>query len=165
MFSFLKKKKNDNKPLGYYDIKQYHSLEFALIYANEKLILENDNCKVYSRNYRDCTFVNVLVHEEIGFNIEDYKYVNLEKILLEKGIEKTKDKIVFLMFKNKNDETIKMAKEFCNSNKHSLEQGCIYNEQRVKLEYYKPIPNFYKIYDYFCENLYFDIAAIDHDRE
>ena len=63
MFSFLKSSKNSNKPLGYYDIKQYHSLEFALIYANEILILENENCKVFSRNYKDCTFVNVLVNE------------------------------------------------------------------------------------------------------
>jgi hypothetical protein len=165
MFSFLKSNKNSNKPLGYYDIKQYHSLEFALIYANEILILENENCKVFARNYKDCTFVNVLVNEEIGFNLENYKYDNLESLLLEKGIEKTKNKLVFILFKNKTDETIKMAKEFCNSSKYSLEQACVYNEQRVKLEYYKPLPNYYKIYDYFCENLYFDIAAIDHDRE
>ena len=42
MFSFFKTNKNSNKPLGYYDIKQYHSLEFALIYANEILIIENE---------------------------------------------------------------------------------------------------------------------------
>ena len=165
MFGFLKRERNSNIPLGYYDIKQFHSLEFALIYANEQLIIENENCKVFARVYKDCTFVNVLVHEEIGFNVNDYKFINLEKLLEEKGLEKTKDKIVLILFRNKTDDTIKMAKEFCESSKHSLEQGCVYNEQRVKLEYYKPIPNFYKIYDYFCENLYFDIAAIDHDRE
>jgi hypothetical protein len=42
MFGFLKKEKDSNKPLGYYDIKQYHSLEFALIYANEEKIIENE---------------------------------------------------------------------------------------------------------------------------
>jgi hypothetical protein len=165
VFGFLKKEKGGNGPLGYYDIKQFHSLEFALIYANEELIIENENCKVFSRVYKDCTFVNVLVHEEIGFDINEYKFSNLEKILEEKGFEKTKNKLVFIIFKNKTDDTIRLAKSFCNSDKHYYEQACVYNEQRVKLEYYKPVPNFYKVYDYFCENLYFDKAAIDHDRE
>lgn len=165
MFGFLKKEKDSNKPLGYYDIKQYHSLEFALIYANEEKIIENENCKVFSRVYKDCTFVNVLVFDENNFDPNDYKFTKLEKALEEKGIEKTKCNIVFMVFKNKNENTIKFAKSFCQSSKTSYEQACVYNEQRVKLEYYKPVPNFYKVYDYFCENLYFDIAAIDHDRE
>lgn len=165
MFNLFKKGRNKNNPIGYYDIKQFHSLEFALIYANEKLIIENENCKVFARNYKDCTLVNVLVNEEIGFKVDDYRYINLENTLIEKGIEKNKNNIVVILFKNKNDNTIEMAKSFCNSTKNSLEQGCVYNDLRVKLEYYKPVPNFYKIYDSFCENLYFDLAAIDHDRE
>ncbi len=165
MFDFIEYNTDKIKPLGFYDSKPYHSLEYALIYANETLILEDENCKVFSRVYKGTTFVNILVNEEFELNIDKYQYLNIKKFIEEKNLEATNKSISFMVFKNKNENSIKLAKKFCNSNKNNFEQAVVYNAERVRLEYYKPVPTFYKLYDHFCENLYFDIAAIDPFRE
>ena len=165
MFNIILDEPKKNKVLGYYDSKPYHSLEYALIYANENLVLEDENCKVFSRVYKDTTFVNILVNEEIGLNIDIYQYSNIRNILIENNMENTDKSISFMVFKNNNENSISLAKKFCNSTKKSFEQAVVYNEEKVRLEYYKPVPTFYKLYDHFCENLYFDIAAIDPYRE
>jgi hypothetical protein len=165
MFNFSINNIDMTKSLGHYDSKPYHSIEYALIYANETLVLEDENCKVFSRVYKGTTFVNILVNEEIGLNIDKYQYLNIKKFIEEKGLEATNKSICFMVFKNDNENTISLAKKFCNSTKTSFEQAVVYNSEKVRLEYYKPVPTFYKLYDHFCENLYFDIAAIDPFRE
>ena len=37
--------------------------------------------------------------------------------------------------------------------------------KNVQMDFYKPVPKFYKLYDHFCEDIYFDLAFIDDTRE
>jgi len=173
---FPKKEKRELKPgvLGYYDCKPYHNFHYALIYANETLVFNNEKIEIFARIYKETTFVNILVNEEEGFNISDYTFDKVWPLLEgktylkkqeEKPFEKTKNNIVLVLFQHYNDETIKAARSFCNSSKTNFEHAVIYNPKYVQMDFYKPLPKFYKLYDRFCEDIYFDLAFIDDKRE
>lgn len=166
-FFFPKKEKviEDEGVIGHYDSKPYTSFKYALIYADETEIEVNEKVEVYSRIYRDTTFVNVLVNNEEDFKIEDYKFELIKPKLKEKGIKDTKYNIVFVVFQHKNDFTISECKKFCNSTKMNFEHAGIFNGKKTQVDFYKPVPKFYKLYDRFCEDIYFDMAFIDDMRD
>lgn len=152
--------------IGYYDSKPFHNFKYACIYANETLISESDDEKtasvmVYTRNYKNTTFINVLVYKEEGFDVNDYDYEKLKPVLVEKGLTACDKSIVMILFQHYNENTIALAKKFCKSDKNNFQQACIFNAKKVQMDFYKPVPKFYKLYDIMCENLYFDLAFID----
>ena len=164
---FPKAEKSKNAPgtLGHYNSKPFHNFRYALIYAGEKEIFNNENVEIYARIYKNTTFVNVLVNNEDGFDITKHTFIDLEPMLREKEIEKTTNTIVFVLFQHKNDNTIAMCKKFCASDKKNFQQAVVYNPVDIQMDYYMPVPKFYKLYDHFCEDLYFDLAFIDEKRD
>ena len=80
------KEKEEPGALEHYDCKPYHNFKYALIYANEVEISVTEEVEVYSRVYKDVTFVNVLVNNENGIDIEKYRYENIKPLLVEKGV-------------------------------------------------------------------------------
>ena len=164
---FPRRKKASENPgvIGHYDSKPFHNFKYALIYANEIEIFNNEKVEVYSRNYKSTTFVNVLVNDETDFKCSDYTFEKLHPLLNEKGIEDVKHHIVLISFAKNNEYTIEQAKHFCNSNKDSFEHAIVFNPQKVQMDFYKPVPKFYRLYDHFCELIYFDMAFIDDKRE
>ena len=174
---FPKKEKVVERPgvIGHYDCKPYHNFRFALIYANETLVYDDGKIEIFARIYKNTTIVNILVNEEEGFDIENYKFEKLKSILEgktylnpkkeEKQFEETKNNIVFVLFQHYNEYTISQCAKFYNSSKTNFEQAAIYNPVKVQMDFYKPIPKFYRLYDIFCEDLYFDLAFIDDTRD
>jgi hypothetical protein len=166
------KKKEPRRPgvIGYYDSRPFDSFKYSLIYANEKLISESDDEKtanviVYTREYKQTTFINVLVYNEEGFDPKNYTYDVMKRNLLEYGITPAKNSVILILFQHYNDETVKMAKSFCNSDKEHFEQALVYNAKEVRMEFYKPVPTFYRLYSIMCEDLFFDLAFIDDSQD
>ena len=166
VMGFKDKKKQRPGVIGYYPSRPFDSFKYSLIYANEKLISDSDDEKtakviVYTREYKQTTFINVLVYNEEGFDPKNYTYDVMKRNLLEYGITPAKNSVVVILFQHYNDETIKMAKSFCNSNKEHFEQALIYNAKECQVDYYKPVPTFYRLYNIMCEDLFFDLAFTD----
>lgn len=164
-FPIKEKVKENPGVIGHYDSKPFHNFKYALKYANEVEIDITENVEVYSRVYKSTTFVNVLVNNEVDFKIEDYTFEKLADKLKAKQINETKNHIVLVLFQHNNENTIAMCKKFCTSDKHSFQQACVYNPVAVQMDYYKPVPKFYKLWDLMCEDLYFDLAFIDDKRK
>lgn len=165
MLEFLKKKpKVKLDCLGYYDTKQYHSFEYSLIYAKDVEIIKNDFVKVYSRIYKDTILVIVLVDNEEGFDDTQYNYEALKDKIDEKITEKHNSVVNIIVFQNKNEKTISIAKKSLVNTKKEINQILVYNETDVRLEYYRPVPTFYQLYRGYAEAIYFDLAAIDPTR-
>ena len=151
--------------IGHYDSKPYHNFKYALIYANETNILETEEVEIYSRVYnKKVTFVNVLVNDETNItDLNQYKYENIKPKLIEKGIEVTEKSVVVIAFQHYTQKTVDLARTFCESDKKHFEQALVYNARLVQMDFYRPVPKFYtKMYDYLCEDLYFDFAFIDN---
>ena len=89
----------------------------------------------------------------------------MKRNLLEYGITPAKNSVVLILFQHYNENTVKMAKSFCNSNKEHFEQALVYNAKDVQMEYYKPVPEFYGLYKIYCEDLFFDLAFIDDSKD
>lgn len=166
-FKFIfSKNEKPNDILGYYDVKQFHSLKYALIYAKNEPVEEAEVYDIYSRVYKGITLVNVLVYDENMFIKENFKYDNLKDKILKVGLEATNESIVIIVFQNKNDKTISICKSLVGSGKRGFIQGLVYDEVRVTLDYYISVPDFYtKLNEAYCEAIYFDFAAIDPSRE
>lgn len=166
------KKKEPQEPgvIGFYDSKPFHNFKYALIYANETLISESDDEKtasvmIYTRNFKNTTFVNILVFKEEGFDPSKYDYDQLKPLLVEKGLKPCEKSIIMILFQHNNEQTIQMAKSFYKSDKNHFKQACVFNPKKVQMDFYKPVPKFYKLYDIMCENLYFDLAFIDRTKD
>ncbi len=169
-FGFKEKVIENPGVIGHYDSKPFHNFKYACIYANEILISESDDEKtakviIYTREFKNTAFVNVLVYNEEGFDVSKYTYDNIKPLMEAKGIKPAEKSIVMILFQHNNENTISLAKKFCKSDKNNFEQACVYNPVKVQMDYYKPVPTFYKLYDIMCENLYFDLAFIDKTRE
>ncbi len=175
---FPKKEKIINRPgvLGHYDSKPYHNFHYALIYANETLVYKDEEkVEVFARVYKDTTIVNVLVIDEEGFDINDYHFDKVKTLLEGKTylstkkeelpFGETKRNIVVVLYQHYNETTVNQAVTFCKSSKKNIELALVYNANYVQMDYYKPVPKFYRIYDILCEDLYFDLAFIDDTRE
>lgn len=170
IMGFKKKVEQRKGVIGFYDSRPFDSFKYSLIYANEKLISESDDetkakVIVYTREYRQTTFINVLVYNEDGFDPKEYTYDVMKRNLLEYGITPAKNSVVLILFQHYNENTVKMAKSFCNSDKEHFEQALIYNAKEVQMDYYKPVPTYYKLYKIMCEDLFFDLAFIDDSQD
>lgn len=172
LFPFKKRIKQEEGVIGFYDSRPFDHFRNSLIYANETLILKNDAVEIYSRIYKDTTFVNVLVYDEVGLKVEDYKFDKIKPMLRDREyfdaktrenvlFKDTKNNIVLLLFIHNNEITKELAKKFHDSSKYNFEQALVYNPRRVQMDFFKPVPKFYKLYDIFCEDLYFDLGFID----
>lgn len=161
------KEKEELNPgvLGFYDCKPYHNFHFALLYAKNIEVYNDGKIEIYSRIHKGTTFVNVLVNDEEGFKTEEFDYPHLRERLKENEIENTDKSIVFVAFQHDNENTISYCKKLCKSDKNNFIQGAVFNPKTVHMDYYKPVPEFYKLYDHFCEDLYFDFAFIDHEKD
>lgn len=162
----IKEKEELNKGvIGYYDCKPYHNFKFALQYAKNIEVYNDEKIEIYTRVHKGTTFINVLVNDESDFNPELFDYNHLRERLKEKDLENTDKSVVFIAFQHNNEKTISYAKKLCNSDKNNFIQGAVYNAKTVHMDFYKPVPEFYKLYDHFLEDLYFDFAFIDHVKE
>lgn len=167
IFSFIfSKKKSENGVVGSYDVKQYHSLKYALIYAKNEPVFESDDYDIYTRVYKKITLINVLMYNEARFDLDYFKYDNLKKLITDKNLEVTDEYILLIVFKNKNENTIKFCKEIRDSSKSCFVQGLVYDEQNVTLDYYISVPDYYeRLNEAYSEDIYFDFAAIDPTRD
>ena len=161
------KEKEELNPgvLGYYDCKPYHNFHYALIYAKDIEVYNDEKIEIYTRIHKGTTFVNVLVNDEEDFKVEEFDYPHLRKKLMESNLENTDKSVVFIAFQHNNEKTINFCKKLPASTKYSFIQGAVFNPKSVHMDFYKPVPAFYKLYDHFCEDLYFDFAFIDHVKE
>jgi len=161
-----KKEKPVQNPgvIGHYDSKPFHNFKYALIYANETCVYETEDVEIYTRNFKNCTFVNVLINEEKDINdLSQYKYENVIGLLKDNNIEAKDRSVVVVAFQHYNQKTVDLARGFCESNKKHFEQALVYNARIVQMDFYRPVPKFYtKMYECLCEDLYFDFAFIDN---
>ncbi len=165
MLEFLKKKPKEILDcLGYFDCKPYDFFENNLIYTNDILIEKNENISVYTRLYKGTIFVFTLVHQEAGFKKTDFNYEALKDKIDAVIKEAHKAVINLIIFKNKNDATIAIAKEPVKNTKKEFNQTLIYDYKKVRLAYYRPVPDFYKLYDHYVEAMFYDLAAITPKR-
>ena len=100
--------------------------------------------------------------DEEGFDVTKFDYPSLRQRLMEFDLENTDKSVVFIAFQHNNEKTIEYCKKLPASTKNAFIQGAVFNPKSVHMDFYKPVPQFYKLYDHFCEDLYFDFAFIDH---
>jgi hypothetical protein len=167
MFKFFKKKEKEVLDcLGYYETKQYNSLNNALVYADNTLILKDDFKSVYGRVFKGTLFLFTLVDDETGFDKTTVKYEAISNLVNEKLEDNEHDSLVnIIVFKHKNDETLKIAKEVPVNTQTEFNHVLVFNGKDVRLEFFRPVPKFYKLYKNFCEAVYFDLGAFDPKKD
>ncbi|MDE6660931.1 MAG: hypothetical protein K2J93_03795 [Anaeroplasmataceae bacterium] len=166
MFNFFKKKPKEVLDcLGYFDVKPYHYFESNMTYAKDILILKNDFVKVYTRFFRGTIFVFTFVDDETGFIKEQYNYDALKDKIDAVITEEHKSVINLIIFKNNTEETVAIAKQTVVNTKKEFNQTFVYDEEKVRLKYYRPVPSFYSLYNHYSEALMFDLAAMEVERK
>ncbi|MDE7095694.1 MAG: hypothetical protein K2O23_04315 [Anaeroplasmataceae bacterium] len=166
MFNFFKKKQKEVLDcLGYYDIKPYHYFESNMTYAKDILVLKNDFVKVYTRLYKDTIFVFTFVDDETGFNKEQYSYDALKDKIDAVITDAHKSVVSLIVFKNNNEETVSIAKQMVVNTKKEFNQTFIYDAEKVRLKYYRPVPSFYSLYNHYAEALMFDFGVMELEKE
>ena len=162
MFNFFKKKsKEKTEYLGYYDTKPYDALGYSLIYAKNKLIYENEFVHVYSRNFRGTIFCITVVDDGSNILPEDYNYEKFKEEIHNCGIEKGNSVVNIMVYQHKTLINIEIAKKSRVNTKDEFNQVLIFDYNKVGLEYYRPVPKFYALYEKYAEAIFFDLTAID----
>lgn len=165
MLNFLKKQPKEVLDcLGYFEIKPYHYFESNMTYAKDILILKNENVKVYSRLFKTTLFVFTFVENEKGFIKENYTYTSLKDKIDAVILEDHKAIINLIIFKNQTEETLRIAKQVCVNTKKEFNQTFIYDDKKVRLKFYRPVPSFYSLYNDYLEAVIFDLGAIDLEK-
>lgn len=165
MFDFFRKKEKQKLDcLGYFEVKPYHYFESNMVYAKDNLLKKDAYTSVYVRYYRGTVFVFTFVENEKNFDKNLWNYQNLKKEVDQVIGETITSVINLIIFKNKNEDTISIAKEKTSNTKTEFNQILVYDPERVWLCYYRPVPDFYKLYENYAEAIYFDLAAIDATR-
>ena len=167
MFNFFKKKEKEVLDcLGYYETKQYNSLNNALVYAEDVLIYKDDKKSIYSRIFKGTLFIFTLVDNEEGFNKADVEYENIKEMLKQTLEDFNHDSLIqIIVFKHKNDFTLNIAKQIPLNTKQEFNHILVFNSKKVRLEYFRPVPKFYKLYRNFCEAVYYDLGAVDPKKD
>ncbi|MDE5855857.1 MAG: hypothetical protein K2H06_02310, partial [Anaeroplasmataceae bacterium] len=150
--------------LGYFEIKPYHYFESNMIYAKDNLVIGNEFVKVYTRLYKGTIFVFTFVDDEKGFVKSQYNYEALKDKIDTIITENHKAVINLIIFKNSNEETIRIAKEVVVNTKKEFNQTFVYDANKVRLKFYRPVPNFYSLYNHYIEAMVFDLGAIDLEK-
>ncbi len=162
MFNFFKKQPKEVLDcLGYYDIKPYHYFESNMTYAKDILIVKTPSVKVYTRLYKSTIFIFTFVEDENGFDKSKYAYTELKDKIDEVILEPHKYVVNLIIFKNETTETIRIAKEIAVNTKKEFNQTFVYDAEKVRLKFYRPVPEFYKLYNHYVEAVVFDLGAID----
>ena len=165
MFNFFKKRNKEVKEyLGSFNSKPYHYFKSNMTYAKDVLIYEDNKASVYSRYYKGTVFVFTFVEDESDFDKTKFNYEQFKEQIDKLFNEKIDSVINLIIFKNKNEKTISIAKEKTINTQTVFNQTLVYDENEVKLLYYRPVPNFYKLYAHYAEAIYFDLAVIDPTR-
>ena len=147
--------------LGIYETKPYHYFVSNMAYAGDVKVYEDSKVKVFSRFYKGTIFVFTFVEDEKDFDKSRYTYEALkEKIDAAVQTEHT-SLIQLTVFKNNNEETVRIAKEKTFNSKTEFNQTFIYDSKRVRLKYYRPVPDSYKLYRNYVEALVFDLCIIN----
>lgn len=162
MFNFFKKQPKEILDcLGYYEIKPYHYFESNMIYAKDISIVNTTSVKVYTRLYKSTIFIFTFVDEEAGFNKTKYSYEALKDKIDSVIQEPHKSVVNLIIFKNENADTIRIAKEIVVNTKKEFNQTFVYDKDKVRLKFYRPVPEFYQLYNHYVEAVVFDLGAID----
>ena len=162
MFNFFKKKPKEVLDcLGYYEIKPYHYFESNMTYAKDELVIRNEFVRVFTRLYKSTLFVFTFVDNEKDFVKEQYNYEALKDKIDVIITEEHKAVIHLIVFKNNNEETVRIAKESVVNTKKEFNQTFVYDAQKIRLKYYRPVPSFYSLYAHYVEAIVFDLGAID----
>lgn len=162
MWKFFKKEPKEKLDcLGVYETKPYHYFVSNMVYAGDVKVFEDSKVKVFTRFYKGTIFVFTFVDDEKDFDKSKYTYEALkDKIDAILQTEHT-SLIQFIIFKNNNEETVRIAKEKIFNSKTEFNQTFIYDSQKVRLKYYRPVPDFYKLYKHYVEALVFDLCIIN----
>ena len=160
MFNFFKKKKEKPEFFGFYSTKPYDALGYSLLYANNVLVYENADVHVYSRNFRGTVFVFTLV-DDGDYLPEDFTYEKYKKLIIEKGVEAGNSVVNIMVYQHKTLKNIEIAKKPRINTKVEFNHVLIFDYKNVGLEYYKPVPKFYSLYERYAQAIYFDLTAID----
>lgn len=165
MFDFLKRKPKEKLDcLGYYDIKPYHYFESNMTYAKDILVLSDEHVKVYTRFYRGTIFVFTFVEDETDFQKENFNYEALKDKIDTLIEEPHKSVVNLIIFKNDTEKTIQIAKEVVTNTKKEFNQTFVYDAAKVRLKFYRPVPDFYHLYENYVEAMVFDLGAIDIEK-
>lgn len=157
---FKKKEKEKTEYLGLYNTKPYDALGFSLIYAKNKLIYEKENIHVYSRNFKGTIFVITLV-DDGNYYPEDYTYEKMKDLVHQNGIEEGNSYVNIVVYQHKTINNIYIAKQPRTNTKTVYNHVLIFNFDKVGLEYYRPVPTFYPLYEKYAEAIFFDLTAVD----
>lgn len=158
---FKKKPKEKLNCLGIYNIKPYHYFDSNFTYAEDVMLKQSEGIRIYGRIFKETVFLFILVDDEKGYVAEEVTLEALRPYIAEKLDKPFKNSIRFIIFKNNNEQTVSIAKQPVINTKTDFYQVFIYNASRVRLEYYRPVPTFYKLYNAYAEAIYMDIAAVD----
>lgn len=165
MLNFFKRKSKEKLDcLGYYDIKPYHYFESNMTYAKDILVLKDDFVKVYTRLYKGTIFVFTFVNNENGFVKKNYNYEALKDKIDALIVEEHNSVVNLIIFKNNTPETISIAKEVISNTKKEFNQTFVYDADNVRLKYYRPVPDFYALYNHYMEAILFDLGAIEMEK-
>lgn len=165
MFNFFKRKPKEKLDcLGYYDIKPYHYFESNMTYAKDILVLKDEFLKVYTRLYKGTIFVFTFVDDENGFVKQNYNYEALKDKIDAVILEEHNSVVNLIIFKNDTPVTISIAKEAIVNTKKEFNQTFVYDSTNVRLKYYRPVPDFYSLYNHYMEAMVFDLGAIEMEK-
>ncbi len=164
MLDFLKRMKKPKEKLdclGVYETKPYHYFVSNMSYAGDIKVYEDARVKVFTRLYKGTIFVFTFVDDETDFHKENYGYAAMKEKIDSIIGEEPKAVINFIVFKNNNEATVRIAKEKIMNSKTEFNQTLIYDHEKVRLKYYRPVPDFYKLYQHYVEALVFDLVVIN----
>ena len=166
MLNFFKRKQKEKLDcLGVYDIKPYHYFESNMAYSKAILIEKNEYVKVYTRLYKTTIFVFTFVENEQGFVKQNYNYEAL-KDKIDAFIPEEHNSVVnLIVFKNNTEETVRIAKEVVVNTRKEFNHTFVYDKEKVRLKYYRPVPEFYSLYNQYAEAIIYDLGAIEIDKK
>ena len=162
MFKFFKREPKEKLDcLGVYDTKPYHYFVSNMAYAGDVKVYEDKKVKVFTRFYKGTIFVFTFVDDETDFQKESFGYAAMKEKIDAIINEEHTSVINFIVFKNNNEDTVRIAKEKIFNSKTEFNQTFVYDHERTRLKYYRPVPDFYKLYKHYVEALVFDLVIIN----
>lgn len=163
MFNFFKKKEK-KEYLGFYDTKPYDALRYSLVYAKNTLIHEDEFVHVFARNFKGVVFVFTLVDDGL-YLPEDYNYHKFKDQILACGIPDGKSIVNICVYQHKTLQTVEIAKKPRTNTKNEFNHVLIFDYKKVGLEFYRPVPVFYPLYEKYAEAIFFDLTAVDPNKD
>ncbi|MDE7263189.1 MAG: hypothetical protein K2N64_00830 [Anaeroplasmataceae bacterium] len=165
MFDFFRRKPKEQLDcLGVYEIKPYHYFESNMTYAKDALVYNQDGIKVYTRLYKSTLFIFTFVENEMNYQKRNFTYEALKEKIDAVIIDPHTALIQLVVFKNNNSDTIRIASEVPFNSKKEFNQSFVYDAEKIRLKFYRPVPDFYQLYNHYAEALIFDLGVIDLEK-